>query len=176
MSWGDNIRRNINQLSSSRAVFLATTGTMVQAAERIFERGGLTDGGTIQYNEDYELWAYKPPAPRDVSHKGKPNKDGKSKKIKGGYYETYLTFKADMGRAQTPFDLTSSLRKDWLGGVAATPTEQSPLVCVITLTDVNAAKAEGLAAQKGVFLRFTDQEKSDHTKRLADIWNNILDQ
>lgn len=176
MSWGDNIRRKIDLLSSERALFLATTGTMAQMSERIWGRGGLSEGGTIQYNEDYEVWAYKPPAPRAVSGKGKPNKDGKSKKIKGGYYATYLTFKAGQGRAQTPFDLTSSLRKDWLGGATPTPREVGALMCVIELNEVNAEKADGLAAQKGQFLLLSTKEKADHVERFSDIWRNILSQ
>ena len=177
MSWGGNIRKLIDQLGSRRAVFLATTGTMAQMSERIWGRGGLSDGGVIQYKEDYEVWAYKPPAPRAVSGKGKPNKEGKSKKIKGGYYATYLAFKAGQaGRDKTPFDLTSSLRKDWLGGVSATPTEINSLMCVIRLDEENALKAEGLTAQKGAFLLLSDGEKKDHVIRLRDIWANIISQ
>lgn len=176
MSWGDNTRASLDRFRNGRALFLATTGTMAQMSDRIYSRGGLSDGGTIQYNEDYELWAYKPPAPRAVTHKGKPNKEGKSKRIKGGYYATYLAFKTQQGRASTPFDLTSSLRKDWLGGVQPQPREVDSLMCVIELNELNKAKADGLAIQKGQFLLLTEQEKRDHTKRLSDIWNDSLNQ
>lgn len=172
--WGDQMRGKVNQLSFQRSVFLAATGTMAQMSERIWGRGGLTDGGTIQYDEDYEVWAYKPPAPRAVSGKGKPNAKGESRSIKGGYYATYLAFKEGQGRAQTPFDLTSALRQDWLGGATPTPRELSPLIVAIELSEVNAKKAEGLAEKKGAFLLLNEQEKHDHHKRLEDGWSNIL--
>lgn len=166
---------NLGQrIRDSRVIFLATTGTMDVMAIRIWDDGGLSNGGKLTYNEDYELWAYKPPAPRAVIGKGRPSKKtGKSKKIKGGWYPTYLAFKAQQGRSDNPFELTADLRKSWLGGVRPTPTEIDPMMCVIDLSDEQAAKADGLAGQKGEFLLLTTQEKAGHTRRVLDLYLNL---
>lgn len=70
-----NVKARFERLKQSRAVYLAAKGTMVQVSQRVWGRGELTNGGTLSYNEDYELWAYTPPSPRKVTGKGKPYVD-----------------------------------------------------------------------------------------------------
>lgn len=222
--WGDSIRRKtVDNIRGNRALFFATTGTMAQMSERIWGRGELSSGGKIQYDEDYELWAYKPPSPRAVTGKGKPYEDwivrsesiserrsaltkrankaaasfkktgsersevraeiafnkldefkarfGKdARNIKGGYYPTYLAYKEQQGRKETPFDLTSSLRLDWLGGVSPTPNDVDPLLCTISVSERNSKKIEGLTKKKGAFVLLSEEEKREHVKRLRDIY------
>lgn len=173
-SWFDNVNSLIGKLAERRVIFLAATGTMGEVADRVWGRGETTDGSPLGYLEDYEVYAYRPPAPRKVSGLGKPNKEGKSRKIKGGYYPTYLAFKADQGRRETPFDLTGALRKDYLGGVVPTPTEEGPFAATITLSDENAAKWQGLTNSKGPFLILSNQERPSHLERIRTIWGQIL--
>lgn len=169
--WAASMRARLMQrIAERRVIFLAATGTMDEVAERVWGRGGLTDGGAITYKEDYEVWAYKPPSPRKPSGKGKPNKQGKTRKIKGGYYPTYLAYKDAMGRKETPFELTGSMRQDWLGGASPTPVEVSPLETIITMTEANARKAEGLAKQKGEFLQLSAAEVKSYGDRAREIW------
>lgn len=169
--WGDSIRRKtVDNIRGNRALFFATTGTMAQMSERIWGRGELTEGGKLQYDQDYEVWAYKPPAPRAVSGKGKPNKEGKRKKIKGGYYPTYLDFKEGQGRRDTYFDLTSAFRKDWLGGATPTPREVDSLLCVIEVGERSLGIINGLTAKKGKFIELSEDEKREHVERLRDIY------
>lgn len=171
------------KIRDSRVIFFATTGTMAQMSERIWGKGGLSDGGTIAYKEDYSLYAYTPPAPRKVSGKGKPYAEwkrphpakGTAAKIKGGYYPTYLAFKAQQGRKDNPFELTADLRKSWLNGVTPKPTEIDPLICVVGLSKAQAVKADGLTASKGEFLKLTNDEKKEHLERVRDLYRSILE-
>lgn len=165
-------------IKDTRVIFLASTGTMSQMSDRIWGNGELSGGGTIKYNENYDLYAYTPPSPRAVTGRGKPYaewkrpapKKGTSAKIKGGYYATYLAYKTQQGRGDLPFELTGAMRKSWAGGVSPTPTEVDPLTCVITMDTENQAKADGLAASKGAFLLLTTFEKKSHTERVLDIY------
>jgi len=165
-------------IGDKRVIFLATTGTMSEMSDRIWGQGGLSNGGTIKYNEDYELYAYKPPAPRAVTGRGKPYdqwkrpapKKGTSAKIKGGFYPTYLAFKEQQGRRELPFELTGAMRKSWLGGATPTPTAIDPLTCAIVMDGESQAKADGLTASKGAFLLLTAFEKKSHTQRVLDIY------
>lgn len=165
-------------IKDTRVIFLATTGTMSVMSDRIWGQGGLSNGGTIKYNENYELYAYTPPSPRAVTGRGKPYdlwkrpapKKGTSAKIKGGFYPTYLAYKEQQGRRELPFELTGAMRKSWLGGVSPTPTELDPLTCAIVMDGENTEKAEGLTQQKGAFLLLTALEKKGHTERALDIY------
>lgn len=180
----DNVRARVERLKTGRAVYLAAKGTMVDVSRRVFDRGELTGGGTIDYNEDYDLYAYTPPSPRKVSGRGKPydqwknppkTKSGSpragSAKIKGGYYPTYTAYKSAMGRG--PFELTGRLRKAYFGGTdIPSPNEDSDTVVTIRLRGEEAAKYEGLTDAKGVFLGLNDAEIAEHHRRLIDIYLN----
>lgn len=156
---------------------------MLEVGERIWGRGELTDGGTIQYNEDYEVYVSKPPFPRKGSGKGKPfnlwkkppvNLKGSARNVKGGWYPTYLAAKAGVGRGDLPFELTGDMRIDWFGGMTPSPTEVDEFTVVIDMDTKNAAKADGLAARKGEFLVLNAEEIEAHHKRMSDLWGSII--
>ena len=168
------LRGLTGEICNRKVVVLAATGTMREMDERIWGRGELSDGSKLEYKEDYYLYAYSPPAPRKVSGKGKPNAQGKSKKIKGGWYPTYLAFKKQQGRDKLPFELTAELRKSWFGGVRPTPVEVSGCEAQIILNGGAVAKWRGLTAQKGEFLKLSDDEVKSHTQRVLDLYRDIL--
>ena len=176
----DAVRKRLEDLKASRAIYFAARDTMVQVAGRVFEDGGLTDGGKLQYNEDYELHAYTPPSPRKVSGKGKPFKEwkrppknlkGTARKIKGGYYRSYLEFKKDQGRDKLPFELTGRLRKAYL----SSPDAPSSLVeegdgdSFIFLAGEEAAKYKGLTESKGRFLQLSSEEVAFYGQRVREL-------
>lgn len=153
-------------ICNERVVYLAATGTVAEVDERVFGRGELTDGGKLTYKEDYEVWAYSPPAPRKVSGKGKTGK-----KIKGGYYPTYLAFKKGQGRDQRPFELSGELQKSYSTGVVQ---GEEPCEAKVVLTAAAAKKWEGLTATKGEFLKLNQREVESHTQRVLDLYREIL--
>ncbi len=184
-----NIRGKVNAFRDKRAVFLAATGTMVEVSNRVWNEGKLTSGGSIQYDEDYEVYAYTPPAPRKVTGKGKPYglwKDqqraqaikkaqgGDARKIKGGYYRSYLEFKKQQGRSDNPFELTGRLRKAYLSSPSRPDSvvEVSATEVLVRLRGDEAGKYQGITENKGEFLKLTDEERASFTRRLFEIYND----
>lgn len=196
-TWLSRVNAKIAKISSGRIVFLATTGTQSKVGKRVFEDGKLTSGAPITYNQNYEVYAYKPPMPRKVSERGKPydqwkrpplTKSGSIRsgaaKIKGGYYATYLDAKDDQGRRDKFFELTGALRgtvtANALGergylSAAALVESSDGLTVDIVLDGKNADKWHGLTNQKGEFLELNPDERLDHVERMRDIWQKILD-
>lgn len=176
-----NVRERVERLRTGRAVFFAAKGTMVDVSNRVWGRGELTNGGTLTYDEDYELYAYTPPSPRKVTGKGKPyaqwkrppkNLKGKARNIKGGWYKTYGAYKQQQGRGDNPFELTGRLRKAYFGGTdIPTPTEDSDTSVSIRLRGEEADKWKGLTETKGNFTGLTASEIEEHHKRLFDIYH-----
>ena len=173
-NWLSSINSKVARIGGDGLVVLATGDTMVDVSERVWGRGELTSGSKLVYKENYEIWAYKPPAPRKVSGRGKPDAQGKSAKIKGGWHPTYLSFKAQQGRANLPFELSGDLRLDYLGGVRATPVADGELACTVSLSGVNVGKWKGLTEKKGEFLALSENERENHFDRLREAWSNIL--
>lgn len=186
-TWLSRVNAMIAKISSSRIVFLATTGTQIQVGKRVWDDGKLTDGQPITYKQDYPVYAYKPPMPRKVSGRGKPYDQWKhppltkagtprkgAAKIKGGYYATYLDAKQDQGRRETPFDLTSEFRKGYFSAAALVESGDA-LTVDIVLQGKNVDKWHGLTNQKGEFLELSQEEKESHVERMRDIWQKILD-
>jgi hypothetical protein len=162
--WADRMKKAmLDKVVGGRIVYLAATGTMIDMSKRIWD-GVLTDGSRMKYKDDYEVWAYKPPSPKKVSGRGKTGKP-----IKGGYYANYSAYKADQGRANTPFELTSDLRLAWFGGATPTPRVAGPLLCTITLPKKEYKKAEGLTKQKGAFLVMTEGERAGYIRRCKEL-------
>jgi hypothetical protein len=180
----NDVKARLQRLKESRAIYLAAKGTMLDVSQRVWGRGELTGGGALGYNEDYDLYAYTPPAPRKVSGKGKPYADWKyppktksgsvragAANIKGGYYTSYLSFKKQQGRDDTPFELTGRLRKAYFGGGdIPEPTQDSETEVTIRLRGEEAQKFEGLTDSKGVFLGLTASEKAEHHRRVREIY------
>ena len=185
--WLADVNALVAKISSEKVLLTATTGTQAEVGKRVWDQGKTTDGQPIGYLQDYEVYGYKPPAPRKVSGRGKPydqwkrpplTKAGTPRKgaanIKGGYYSTYLDFKADQGRRDTPLDLSGEFRKGYFS--AAALVEGSDALTVdIVLQGTNVDKWHGLTNQKGEFLELNTDEKLSHVARLRDIWQRILD-
>lgn len=171
--WLSDVNALVARFASYRVLFLATTGTQAEVGARVWDEGGTTDGQPIGYLEDYEVWAYKPPAPRAVSGRGKPDAKGKRAKIKGGYYETYLGFKAAMGRRDTPLDLTGEFRKGYFSATALVESDGGHTVDIVLRGD-NVDKWKGLTDQKGEFLLLSPKERASHVERLRDIWQRTI--
>lgn len=176
----DNVRARLNRLREERAVYLAAKGTMVDVVNRAWGRGELSEGGTLQYDNDYELYAYTPPSPRKVTGRGKPYslyKDppkGKTgaRKIKGGWYKSYEDYKTQQGRTDHPFELTGRLRKAYLGGGdVPEPHQDSDTEVTIRLRGEEAQKYQGLTDSKGEFLKLTEDEITGYTRRLLELYN-----
>ena len=163
------MRKRSEDIANSRALFLATTGTMAQMSKRIWGDGELSKGGVLTYKEDYEVYIYKPPFPRQPNGRGKTGAS-----IKGQWAPSYIAAKATQDRADLPFELTGDLRLAWAGGATPTPRERDPLFCFIDLPTKEAKKAEGLEKQKGLFLDLTKEEEQGHTRRLNDLLNELL--
>lgn len=168
-NWLSSINAKVARIGGDGVIVLATGDTMVDVSERVWGRGELTSGSKLTYQEDYEVYGYKPPLPRKPSGKGKHGA-----KIKGGYYATYLAMKAGQGRADLPFELSGDLRLDYLGGIRATPVAEGELACTVSLSGVNVVKWKGLTEKKGEFLKLNDTEKQRHVERLREEWANIL--
>lgn len=177
----DNVKARVARLREGRAVYLAAKGTMVDVSNRVWGKGVLTDGSSLSYQEDYDLYAYTPPAPRKVTGKGKPydqwkkppkNKKGTAAKIKGGYYTSYQAgFKTQQGRGDAPFELTGRLRKAYFGGTdIPDPTQDSDTEVSIRLKGEQASKFKGLTETKGEFLRLTQEERNEFHKRMFEIY------
>lgn len=167
------VKALLEKLKSNRVLYGAVFETNIKINERVFVEGKLTDGTELQYDQDYEVYAYQPPSPRKVSGRGKPyaqwkyppkNVKGKSAKIKGGYYPNYIAYKDAMARKDRPFDLTGRLQKAWVS--AAALVEVSPTVVEVVLTGENAAKYQGLTAKKGAFLAPNADERAYFVERL----------
>lgn len=153
----------------NRVLFFATKTTMAQVSERIWGRGELTNGSKLTYQDNYELYAYKPPSPVKPTGKGKTGK-----KIKGGYYPNYSAYKAQQGRPNLPFELSGDLRKAWLGGDVAAPKEVAALNCQIVMDEVNTKKAEGLTKKKGAFLVFSERERGQHADNIRAAFIELV--
>ena len=185
--WLADVNALVAKISSEKVLLTATTGTQAEVGKRVWDQGKTTDGQPIGYLQDYEVYGYKPPAPRKVSGKGKPYDQWKrppltkagtprkgAAKIKGGYYSTYLDFKADQGRRETPFDLSSEFRKGYFSAAALVESDGG-LTVDIVLQGKNVDKWHGLTNQKDEFLELNTDEKLSHVARLRDIWQRILD-
>ncbi len=181
----ENIRKRIERLRSERAVYLAAKGTMVEVSERVWGKGELTDGSTLTYKDDRELYAYTPPSPRKVTGKGKPYKLWKdpprtkrgsikagAASIKGGWYEDYSALKEQQGRADHPFEMTGRFRKAYFGGTdVPDPHQDSDTEVTIRLSGEEAEKYLGLTDSKGPFLKLAQAEIDGYHKRLLAIYN-----
>lgn len=177
----EDVKARVNRIKENRAVYYAAKATMYEVSRRVWGRGELTDGGTLSYQEDYELYAYTPPAPRKVTGKGKPyalwktppkNLKGSARKIKGGWYPSYNAgFKTQQGRGNSPFELTGRLRKAYFGGTdTPEPTQDSDTEVTIRLRGEEAGKFDGLTETKGRFLALTQAEIDEHHKRVFEIY------
>jgi hypothetical protein len=173
----DAVKDRLTRLLVTRSIYFAAKETQVLVRNRVWGEGKLTNGGQITYQENYDLYAYQPPSPKKVTGKGKPYKlwkrpppkdaKGNAAQIKGGYYASYLAYKQQQGRADTPFELTGRLRKAYLSD--ANLVEVSPEVTYIQLTGDNAGKYEGLTDKKGQFLELSKAEIEYYIERVKAL-------
>lgn len=168
------VNDRLEKLKTGRSIYFAAKETQVQVANRVWGEGKLTNGSALKYNEDYELYAYQPPSPKKVTGKGKPYKlwkrpppkaaKGRSAAIKGGWYPSYLAYKQQQGRADTPFELTGRLRKAYLSDISLRETGQTETL--IVLSGENGAKYQGLTDSKGEFLQLSKDEIKFYNERV----------
>ena len=176
----DFVRAQLEKLKASRALYFAAKETMIDVSERVWGDGKLTDGAELKYDQDYELYAYTPPSPKKVSGTGKPyalwkrppkEAKGKARKIKGGWYASYLDYKQQQGRRELPFELTGRLRKAYFSGgdTPASLNEVSSTESFIFLSGDNAGKYKGLTEKKGEFLQLNEAEKEAYRQRIINL-------
>jgi hypothetical protein len=173
----DAVKDRLKRLLVTRSIYSAAKETQVVVANRVWGEGKLTGGGQITYQENYDLYAYQPPSPKKVTGKGKPYKlwkrpppkdaKGKAAEIKGGYYKSYLAYKKQQNRADTPFELTGRLRKAYLSD--ANLVEVEGFGAYIRLTGDNAGKYEGLTDKKGKFLELSKAEIDYYIERVKAL-------
>jgi hypothetical protein len=163
-------------IASAHVLYVATTSTMDLMSERIWGEGGLTSGGTLKYNGPTAkgIYIYSPPWPKKGNGKGKPNKEGKSRKIKGTWAPSYIAGKGLIGRGDLPFELTGDLRKDWLGGALPTPNEETPYRCTIAVGEASKDKIDGLTDTKGEFIRMTTAERNAHHLHVLEAYRELV--
>ena len=172
----DKMRGIQNGIASAHVLYVATTSTMDVMSERIWGAGDLTAGGRLRYNGPTPkgIYIYSPPWPRKGNMRGKPNKDGKSRKIKGTWAPSYIAGKELIGRGDLPFELTGDMRKDWLGGAQPTPNEVTPYRCTIEVDQKTNEKIEGLTATKGEFIRLTSAEVKAHYGHVLEAYRELV--
>jgi hypothetical protein len=103
--------------------------------------------------------------------RSKAPKNAKERKIKGGWYKSYLSYKQQQGREDLPFELTGRLRKAYFSGVD-NPTslkEVSDRESFIFLTGDNAGKYIGLTDTKGDFLALNEFEQEAYRQRIINL-------
>lgn len=167
--WINKYSGYADRLRDGRVLYLATTETMTLMQERIWMKGELTDGSKLSYKEDYEVYIYKPPFPRQPDGKGKTGR-----KIKGQWEPTYLAAKASQDRADLPFELTGDMRIDWLGGPTPTPVERGPFLVEIVVPQKTAKKIEGLTKQKGEFIQPNQAERDFQNEAVGRIASQLF--
>lgn len=172
----EKLRGIQNGIGSANVLYVATGSTMDLMSERIWGEGGLTDGGKLKYNgpTPQGFYIYAPPFPKQGNKKGKPNKDGKSRTIKGTWAPSYIAAKEVIGRGDTPFELTGDLRKDWLGGVIPTPKAETPYRCAIVVDQKSKDKIDGLTETKGEFIRMTADERAAHYRHVLEAYRELV--
>lgn len=171
------IDRLISRLEKEDLIRVAVLDTVQKQAERIFSNGLKSDSSKIgTYNNTKEIWVSQEDAPKKVNNRGKPNKDGKRKKIKGGYYESYKKFREAMGREASFVNirLTNDLQSDFSNSpvskssnalAKAKPIKVNKNEYKVSLKrDINIAKKEGLEKKYGKIFSLTkDEKKNFHT-------------
>ncbi len=158
-------------IGSAHVLYAATGSTMDMVAERVWGKGGLSDGGTIRYNGETKrgYYIYAPPFPKKGNGKGK-----NGRKIKGTWAPSYIAAKGLVGRGDTPFELTGDLRKDWLGGIQPTPNEVTPFLCRIEVSSESKDKIDGLSEMKGEFLTLTADEVKAHHNHVLEAYQLLV--
>lgn len=159
----------------------AVISTMAGMNNRIFVMGKLSNMQKIGQGRysGKELWASDSQLPRKGNHRGKPNKDGKRRKIKTSYYSSYTELKKAMGRytnGVVNLRLTNDLQSDFnnapvsnSGGSMPKPTEINRLTFAILLRR-NSLKKEGLEEKYGNIFLLTKVEKERFYKTFQKEW------
>jgi hypothetical protein len=163
-------------IGSAHVLYVATTSTMDVMSERIWRDGKLTGGGKLTYKgaTPKGVYIYSPPWPKNGSGKGKPNKEGKSRNIKGTWAPSYIAGKELIGRGNLPFELTGDLRKDWLGGAIPTPNEVTPYRCTIAVNQKSIDKIDGLTETKGAFVELSSAEIQIHHLHVLEAYRELV--
>lgn len=152
---------------------LAVRSAHAEMTTRIFSKGLNSAGGKMgTYDATKEIWIPDSALPKKGSHLGKPNKDGKRKKIKTTYYKSYREMRQQQGREAgfVNIRLTNDLQSDFANAeisktstaiAPAKPVKVSPTIYRITLKrDLNVKKKEGMEEKYGPIFRLTVDEKA----------------
>jgi hypothetical protein len=131
----------------------------IRRNEDIFRRTGSISAEIRGENASAKLEAFK-------KRFGK-----KERKIKGGWYKSYLSYKKQQGRDDLPFELTGRFRKAYFSGsdTPASLNEVSNTESVIFLKGENGKKYEGLTERKGKFLQLNEAEKEAYRQRIINL-------
>lgn len=125
-----------------KALFIAAKSAQSEMVERIFEDGKDANGNQIgQYNNTKELYMSDDNSPIAGNHLGKPNAEGKRKKIKTSYYENYRTFRKKQGRESGKVNLRlfGRLQSDF----ANAPVSKGNLSYAIAVSKDSLNKIQG---------------------------------
>ncbi len=146
---------------------------------RVFEEGLNTSNTKIgSYNNTNPLYVGDNDLPRKGDHKGKPNKDGKSKKIGTTYFSSYKNLREKQGResgfvnlrlfGRLMSDLANAPVNSQSAGVPSdvNPTRISEFDYALTIRPENKKKMESLEAKYGKVFRHTKQELDRFNKTL----------
>lgn len=95
----------------------------------------------------------------------------KARKIKGGWYKSYISYKKQQGRDDLPFELTGRFRKAYFSGgdTVTALNEVSEKESFIFLSGENAKKYEGLTERKGKFLQLNEVEQARYRERIIAL-------
>jgi hypothetical protein len=168
----------IAKLKTGEVIGIAAQDTHVKMVERIFEEGKTSAGAKLKYNSTDPLYVNpNTQSPKKFTTMGKPKegrKRGDSKFKDGtphktGYFDSYMDFRAKIGR-ETSFmnlDLFGILKSDFGKGVI----KLSPVSWISTVTnEANKGKLESF----NVFFQLNKDERGNFKEVLRDESMKIL--
>lgn len=155
-------------------LFVAVKSVQALQVERIFESGLASDNTKIgQYNSTDPLYVSNQNSPIKGSGKGKPNLEGKSKKTKTTYYESYKDYRATIGRESgfVNLRLFGRLQSD----LANAPIQVNENTYDVRVSSESYGKLKGNEKRFGKKItRLTDEENKTYLKVLNFELNKII--
>lgn len=158
----------------NNSMLVGVTSVKALMSERIFQKGGAVNGQIGTYNNTDEMWVPDSKLPKNGSHKGKPNTDGKRKTIKTTYYESYAHLRSEAGRESgfVNLRLQNRLQNDFNNA----PVKKADFVYTINVSSLSKKKIEGNEARfnKKIF-GLTEDEKKKYAKVVAfEVTSNLF--
>lgn len=181
------------ELKAMEDAFLATVKDAVgNMGVRIFEEGKDSSGGEIGIYEysgknknGKSVGIYVPDnkSPRKGNHRGKPNEEGKSKKITTTYYQSYQSFREQQGREASFVNLRlfGRLMSDFFNAPVSdrVPAEANPIMVdgfqyYTRVRDENTGKMKGAESKYGRIFAHTKEERERFNRTLNFELNKRL--